>query len=85
MVSERKFNEVLLEIYSDPDLKVVFEGNPRGFLRQRGIVVPDDIELRVHEDTAKVRHLIVPRLEGDPPTTVEELEERLANSLNFSL
>lgn len=83
MVSERKFNEVLLEIFSDPDLKVIFEGNPRGFLRQRGVVVPDDIDLRVHEDTARLRHIVIPYLEGKPPATVEELEERLARSLSF--
>mgnify|MGYP000427520851 CR=1 FL=1 len=84
MVSERAFNEILLEILKDPDLKVVFEGNPRGFLRQRGIVVPDDVELRVHEDTARLRHIVIPYLEGPPPATVEELEERLARSASFA-
>lgn len=83
MVSERKFNEILLEILGDPDLKVVFAGNPRGFLRQRGVVIPDDVELRVHEDTEKLRHIVLPYLEGDPPTTVEELEARLDRGLSF--
>lgn len=84
MVSERAFNEILLEILKDPDLKVVFEGNPRGFLRQRGVVVPDEVELRVHEDTARLRHIVIPYLEGPPPETVEELEERLARSASFA-
>ncbi len=83
MVSERKFNEILLEILNDRDLMVVFEGNPRGFLRQRGVIVPDDIELRVHEDTAHLRHIVIPYLEGEPPATVEELEERLSRSVSF--
>ncbi|NWG00877.1 MAG: nitrile hydratase subunit alpha [Thermoanaerobaculaceae bacterium] len=83
MVSERKFNEILLEILNDRDLKVVFEGNPRGFLRQRGVTVPDEIELRVHEDTARLRHIVIPYLEGEPPATVEELEERLSRSVSF--
>ncbi len=84
MVSERQFHEVLLEILNDPDLKIVFEGNPRGFLRQRGIVIPDEIELRVHEDTARLRHIVIPYLEGPPPATVEELEERLARAPSFA-
>jgi hypothetical protein len=83
MSVEKKFKEILVEIYSDPDLAVVFEGNPRGFLKVRGIDVPEGIELRVLEDTAKVRHIVIPHLEGKPPATAEELEERLSLIVTF--
>jgi nitrile hydratase subunit alpha len=35
--------------------------DPRGVLREFGVVLPDDVEVRVVDSTADVRYLVVPR------------------------
>jgi nitrile hydratase subunit alpha len=48
---------------------------PRAVLAEFGTVIPDDVELRVHDSTADMRYLIVPRRQAG---TEGWSEERLA-------
>jgi nitrile hydratase subunit alpha len=49
--------------------------DPRGVLREFGLELPDDVELRVWDSTAEVRYLVIP----ERPAGTERLsEERLA-------
>jgi len=50
--------------------------DPRGVLREFGVELPGDVEVRVWDSTAEVRYLVVPRR---PPGTEAWSEERLAN------
>jgi nitrile hydratase alpha subunit len=34
--------------------------DPRGVMREFGLVLPDDIEVRVHDSTADIRYLVLP-------------------------
>ena len=34
--------------------------DPRGVMREFGLVLPDDVEVRVHDSTADIRYLVVP-------------------------
>jgi nitrile hydratase len=48
--------------------------DPRGLLREFGTVIPDEVELRVHDSTANMRYLVLPlRPEGTAPLSEEEL------------
>ena len=35
--------------------------DPRGVMREFGLVLPDDVEVRVHDSTADIRYLVLPR------------------------
>jgi nitrile hydratase alpha subunit len=49
--------------------------NPRSVLTEFGTHIPDDVEVRVHDSTAMVRYLVLPRR---PDGTENFSEERLA-------
>jgi nitrile hydratase alpha subunit len=47
---------------------------PRAVLAEFGTIIPDDVEVRVHDSTAMVRYLVLPRRpEGTDNFTEEEL------------
>jgi nitrile hydratase subunit alpha len=50
--------------------------DPRGVLKDFGLVLPADVEIRVWDSTAETRFLVVP---ARPPGTHDWSEERLAN------
>ena len=49
--------------------------DPRGVLREFGLELPDDVEVRVWDSTAELRYLVLPER---PPGTEELTEEELA-------
>jgi Nitrile hydratase, alpha chain len=49
--------------------------DPRGVLAEFGLMIGDDVELRVVDSTADIRYLVIPRR---PPRTDELSEEQLA-------
>jgi nitrile hydratase alpha subunit len=50
--------------------------DPRGVMREFGMEVPDDVEVRVHDSTADMRYLVIPeRPAGTEGLGVEELEK----------
>ena len=50
--------------------------DPRGVMREFGLDVPDDVEVRVHDSTADMRYLVIPaRPDGTEDLSVEELEK----------
>jgi len=50
--------------------------DPRGVLRELGLMVPDDVEIRVWDSTAQVRYLVLPQR---PPGTEKMSESDLAS------
>jgi nitrile hydratase len=47
---------------------------PRAVLAEFGTIIPDDVEVRVHDSTAMMRYLVLPmRPEGTEGCTEEEL------------
>jgi nitrile hydratase len=48
--------------------------DPRGVLRELGVELPDDVEVRVWDSTAELRYLVLPRRpEGTEGLTEDEL------------
>jgi nitrile hydratase len=45
---------------------------PRAVLAEFGTIIPDDVEVRVHDSTAMVRYLVLPRRPGGTETFSEE-------------
>jgi hypothetical protein len=57
---QKQWGMLVARAWSDEDLKERLIENPRSVLEEFGIDVPDDVELRVVEDTDEVRHLVLP-------------------------
>ena len=50
--------------------------DPRGVMREFGLEVPGDVEVRVHDSTADMRYLVIPaRPAGTEDLSVDELEK----------
>ena len=46
--------------WSDPSFKERLLSHPAEVIRESGIPVPDGIAIRVHEDSASVRNIVLP-------------------------
>jgi nitrile hydratase len=50
--------------------------DPRGVMREFGLELPEDVEVRVHDSTADIRYLVLPlRPQGTDNLSVAELEK----------
>ena len=72
----RAIEDLILELYGDPDLKKRFLENPTALLKERGLEIPPEIVLRVVEDTPDVRHIVLPYIVPGTTPTLEEVEQR---------
>lgn len=72
--------EIMVELFSDPQLMARFQADPKAVLREKGAEVPEDITFKVVTDTAKVRHIVLPYLGSEKVASVAEFEERLSKS-----
>jgi len=68
--------QLLIDLFADPQLMARFKEDPKAVLNERGYKVPDDVEIKVLEDTENLRHFVIPYLGMDVPATAEELEQR---------
>jgi len=70
--------DLVFDLYSNPELKQRFMADPAGVMKDRGVVVPDDVSLRVVEDTETVRHIVLPYPDPGAVAKVEEIEQRVS-------
>ena len=61
--------------YKSPPYRSRAVLDPRGVLREFGVAVGDEVEVRVWDSTAEVRYLVLPER---PPDTEGRSEEELA-------
>lgn len=72
--------DLVLELAGNKDLKQKFMTNPRGVLAERGISIPEGVTLKVLEDTANLRHIVLPHLSSKDKHAPQELEKRTSKS-----
>ncbi|MEI6308481.1 MAG: nitrile hydratase subunit alpha [bacterium] len=73
--------ELLMEMYEDEELRKEFKANPRAFLTAHGVECDEATEYRVLEDSAEVRHIVIPHPNKDETKSAEELENRISKKL----
>ena len=56
-ISLRRFRDGLR---GDPELRARVRAEPAGVLEEQGLSLPPETEVRVVEDTAEVRHFVLP-------------------------
>ena len=62
---QKQWGLLVAQAWSDEDLKQRLIDDPANVLQEYGIDVPDDVELRVVEDTDRVKHLVLPPSPSD--------------------
>ncbi|HLJ11756.1 MAG TPA: NHLP leader peptide family RiPP precursor [Planctomycetaceae bacterium] len=75
---QKQWGLLVARAWSDESLKERLIADPATVLRENGIEVPYDVELKVVEDTAEVRHLVLPASPSD-----ELSDEELTCSTGF--
>jgi len=58
---ENSFSKIISKIWEDPKFKEEFMKNPRFFLQNEGIEIPENVNVIVHENTENEIHLIIPQ------------------------
>ena len=76
--SQKQWGLLLAQVWSDEDLKRRLIQDPAAVLREYGIEYPENVELRVLEDTPEVRHLVLPMSPSD-----ELCDEELTGSIGY--
>jgi hypothetical protein len=72
---QKQWGMLVARAWSDEALKERLIEDPQAVLEEFGIEAPDDVELRIVEDTDRVRHLVLPT----SPTDDLEDEELTAS------
>ena len=55
-----KLGQVVAKAWQDEAFKQRLLANPQAVLQEHGIAVPDGVTVRVVEDTAETKHLVLP-------------------------
>lgn len=74
------YEDIILEVLSEVDLKRKFINDPKSVLKERGFWVEDEIEYKVVEETKNIRYIIIPYL-NDSISPSETLEKRRSKSI----
>ena len=56
-ISLRRFRD---DLRGDPELRARMRAEPAGVLEEQGVSLPPETDVRVVEDTAEVRHFVLP-------------------------
>ncbi len=73
--------ELLMQLYEDEELRNRFKANPKEFMAARGMDYDETAEYRVLEDSAAVRHIVIPHITHVEAKSAEELESRISKLL----
>jgi hypothetical protein len=64
-MSENPLNGVLSKAQKDADFRKKLVSDPRGVLRAAGLKIPDSMQVKVVEDSANSRTLVLPPPAGE--------------------
>ena len=72
--------DIMVELYSDPELMARFQADPKAVLQEKGAEVPEDINLQVVSDSSKFRHIVLPYLGSE---NIDAVWEYCQKDLSF--
>ncbi len=75
---QKQWGLLVAKAWSDVDLKQRLIDDPATVLREQGMSVPYDVEIKVVEDTDQVHHLVLP---ASPASNL--LDEELGGSVGY--
>jgi Nitrile hydratase, alpha chain len=75
---ETKWELLVADTWDDPELKQRLLNDPHTVLKERGIAIPQGLQIKVLEDTQTVEHLVLP---GPYGVSEDEISERELESV----
>lgn len=75
MKYQKEFAQLMAKAWADPDFKTKCLKSPKEALLEMGISLPDNVNIYIHENTKKERHLTIPM---KPEEELSETELRKA-------
>jgi hypothetical protein len=72
---ERLWSQIVARAWADDEFKQRLTQDARGVLAEYGVELPGDVDVRIVEDTATTRHLLLP-----PPPSDELTDEELVGN-----
>ena len=76
-MDNKKLSQLMMELYTNPELKEEFFANPKKVLAQKNIEFPNDLEIKVLEQTKTKKYIVLPHLNDDSDTFTEDLEKKI--------
>jgi hypothetical protein len=83
-MDEKKLSQLMMELYSNPELKEKFIANPKEVMAEKGIEVPKGKEIKVLEETETQKYIVLPHLDDDSNSFAEDFENKMNKTL-FSI
>ncbi len=77
-MDKEKFKKLVAKLYANHELKERFIKNPKEVLRDEGITVADDVDLKIVQDSETVKHFVLPYVKPDESLELEEIEPRIS-------
>ena len=73
---QKAYGKLVAAAWADEGIKQRLMESPKELLNEYGLPVPEGVEIRMIEDTAKIKHLILP----EKPTnlSIEDVSEKEA-------
>lgn len=75
---ETKWELLVADTWDDPDLKQRLLNDPHTVLKERGITIPEGLQIEVLEDSETVEHLVLP---GPYGVSEDEISPRQLESV----
>jgi hypothetical protein len=77
MNEDKKWAKMIAKTWADEDYKARLIAEPARVLKEEGIDVPDDVEIRVVENTSRLSYLVLP-VKPQDNAKFDELQTRIA-------
>ena len=69
-----KWDLIVSDAWADADLKRRLLEDPRAVMKERGIDVPADVDIQIHENTESTKHFVLPTAPSEEELSEEQLE-----------
>jgi hypothetical protein len=75
-MDNKKLSQLMMELYANSELKEEFIANPKKIMVEKGIELPENIDLKVLEETESVKYIVLPHIDEDSEINSESLERK---------
>ena len=79
----KKMNQLMMEMFTNAELKNDFISNPKVILQEKGIDIPESTKIKVLEETENTKYIILPYLKPGETLSIEELERKSSKSIHI--
>jgi hypothetical protein len=76
----QQYSQIVAKCWADAEFKAKLLADPKTTLAAEGIAVPDDMELRVVENTPNLTYVVLPEIPPDGELTDETLSGVIGGS-----